>query len=252
MTPRVLVVLASLAAMSACAPPEAGTGSDEGSVDNALRQCASGSKTAGVDVSYYQGVIDWNAVADAKRGNKSFAFIRANDGSSHDSKFAINWQGAADAGMYRGAYTFFRASEDPIAQAQSLLASIGSTIGEQDLPPVLDLEVKDGMSSATVAARAAKWLAYVEHAVGRKPVVYTGAGFEGLIGNPAALGDYPLWIANWTASCPTMPSAWSDWTFWQNHVGSYGSVPGIPQRVDLDYFNGNAEALAAYAGPNGR
>ena len=243
-----LVAVLSIATLAACAPPQVGVGSDESSVNDALRQCASGAKTAGIDVSYYQGTINWPAVADPNRGDKSFAFIRANDGTFSDSKFTQNWQGAFDAGLYRGAYTFFRASEDPIAQAQLLLARIGGTIGEQDLPPVLDLEVKDGMSAATVASRAAKWLAYVEHALGRKPIVYTGAGFESLIGNPAAFGDYPLWTANWTTACPTVPSAWSDWTFWQNRVASYGSVSGIHQKVDLDYFNGNAAELAAYAG----
>lgn len=252
MSPRTLaLVLLSLAPLAACAPGQAGFGSDESSTADALRSCAPGAKGAGIDVSYYQGTINWNAVADTSRGNKAFAFIRANDGYTHDTKFASNWQGAADAGMYRGAYTFFRASDDPTQQAEALLNSIGWQLGEQDLPPVLDLEVKDGMSAATVAKRAEVWLEYVYGVLGRRPMVYTGAGFGDLIGNPGGLGDYPLWVANWTSSCPTMPDAWTSWKFWQNRVSSKSAVAGISQRVDLDYFSGDEAALAAYAGPNG-
>ncbi|MEO9195152.1 MAG: GH25 family lysozyme [Polyangia bacterium] len=206
---------------------------------------------AGVDVSYYQGTINWSAVADTNRGNKSFAFIRANDGYTHDTRFATNWQGAYDAGLYRGAYTFFRASDDPTQQAQVLLDSIGGQIGDQDLPPVLDLEVKDGMSAATVAKGAEAWLSYVYSALGRRPIVYTGPGFESLLGNPGGLAEYPLWVASWTTSCPSMPADWKSWEFWQNHVASGGTVSGIAGKVDLDFFNGDADALAAYAGPNG-
>ncbi|MEO6954678.1 MAG: GH25 family lysozyme [Polyangia bacterium] len=248
---RTLAVILSLTSLSACAPGQVGAGSDESSTADALRSCAHGAKVAGVDVSYFQGTINWGAVADTSRGNKSFAFIRANDGYTHDTKFAANWQGAYDAGLYRGAYTFFRASDDPTQQAEALLNSIGWELGDQDLPPVLDLEVKDGMSAATVAKRAEVWLSYVYGVLGRRPIVYTGAGFEDLIGNPGALGDYPLWVANWTSSCPQMPAAWSAWEFWQNRVASKGTVSGISASIDLDYFNGDADALAAYAGPHG-
>jgi len=246
---RAALLFAILIGAGCSAGQASGIGDD--SSQDALRQCASGAKVAGIDVSYYQGTIDWEAVADVNRGDKSFAFIRVADGMTHDPLFATNWNAAAAAGLYRGAYHFFRAGDDPEQQAQLLLDAIGWQIGPQDLPPVIDLEVKDGESSAVVAAGAAKFVEYIYGALGRKPLVYTGAGFEAAIGNPSTLGQYPLWVANWTTSCPSMPARWSEWRFWQNHVASSGTVPGVHHQVDLDYFNGSAADLAAYAGPNG-
>src|SRR5581483_5374006 len=71
----------------------------------------------GVDVSVYQGKIDWTKVASS--GIK-FAFIRAGDGMSKDSRFQDNWTGAKAAGITRGAYQFFRAKHDGAQQANQL------------------------------------------------------------------------------------------------------------------------------------
>ena len=71
----------------------------------------------GIDVSAYQGAIDWRAVA---RAGKKFAFIRVSDGAAYtDPRFASNWAGARAAGLTRGAYQFFRPTESPLAQADS-------------------------------------------------------------------------------------------------------------------------------------
>jgi lysozyme len=199
-------------------------------------------------VSYYQQTIDWPAV---RAGGKRFAFIRVSDGQDfQDPKWTQNWQGAEAAGIYRGAYQFFRAGDDAVAQADLLLDAIGS-IGPTDLPPVLDLEVSDGQRAATVTRKALIWLERVEAALGRKPIIYTGVGYTSAIGNPAALGEYPLWVANWTTRCPSMPPMWSEWKFWQNGIGRARSVAGIRTGIDLDYFNGSLAELAAYAGPHG-
>lgn len=248
---RTAALLVAVVLGTGCAPGEVAGGAGEDEAQDALRQCAGGVKTPGVDVSYYQQNINWDYVGATNRGNKSFAFIRAADGTHVDSKFTKNWAGAAEAGLYRGAYAFFRAGDDPVQQAEALLDAIDHQIGPQDLPPVVDIEVRDGMSSATVASRALTMLRYLENALGRKPLVYTGSGFQALIGNPSSLAAYPLWVANWTTACPSMPARWSNWRFWQNKVGSAGSVSGISTKIDLDYFNGSEAELAAYAGPNG-
>lgn len=246
-----IALLVSMMLAAGCAPGEVGAAAGESESADALRQCAGGALTPGVDVSYFQGTINWAEVADVSRGDQAFAFIRAGDGDTHDSEFAANWQGAADAGLYRGAYLFFRASDDPVHQAEVLLNAIDWKIGPQDLPPVIDLEVTDGMSAATVASRAAKFLEYIYSVLGRKPLVYTGSGFEAQIGDPSTLGQYPLWVANWTSGCPSMPHRWSSWRFWQHKVAPSNTVSGIHYKTDLDYFNGSAADLAAYAGPNG-
>ena len=245
-----LMLTASM--LGACQGGEAGV-VEEGSVDNELRVCASGSKVAGIDVSYDQGVINWTNVAAVNKGDKAFAFIRVGDGWFHDPKFVTNWAGAEAAGMYRGAYQYFRASQDPIAQAELLLNAIGRQLGPTDLPPVLDLETKDGVSTATVNAHVQKWLAHVKSVLGRAPMVYTNVGFSAEIGNPSALGASPLWVANWTTACPSIPSEFkSGWKFWQNATFTKTTVSGITGGIDLDYFNGSMSDLAAYAGPNGQ
>ena len=248
---RYCTLCISVTLLGGCTGGEVGVGDDSNAQSGELRQCAPGATVPGVDVSYYQGTIDWTAVADVNRGNKSFTFIRVSDGMFHDPKFGTYWSQAEAQGLYRGAYQFFRASDDPIAQAELLLDAIDRQIGPTDLPPVLDIETKDGRSSATVIARANQWLEHVQNALGRKPIIYTGVGFTDQIGNPSSFGAYPLWVANWTTACPLMPPAWHSWLFWQNKVTHSAQSIGLNGEVDLDMFNGDAAALAAYAGPTG-
>ena len=86
--------------------------------------CGSGPTVKGVDVSYYQGSIDWAA---AKADGVEYAFVRVSDGTTfEDPKFDQNWQGTRDAGILHGAYQFFRPNEDAIAQADLLLSYIGT------------------------------------------------------------------------------------------------------------------------------
>ena len=110
-------------ALSACGDRDLAAGSllvGEGSVQQAIHSvCPAGQTTYGIDVSYYQGNIDWAAVAGA---GVEFAIIRVSDGIGfHDPKFAQNWAGAKANGIIRGAYQFFRSDDDPIAQADLLI-----------------------------------------------------------------------------------------------------------------------------------
>src|SRR5689334_1580650 len=87
----------------------------------------------GIDVSHYQGVIDWNQVAEA---GTAFVFIKATEGTSYvDPQFQDNWSGAKAAGLLRGAYHFFQPGEDPQQQAEYFLSVVQTVPG--DLPPVL-------------------------------------------------------------------------------------------------------------------
>jgi hypothetical protein len=111
-----------------------------------------------------------------------------------------------------------------------------------DLPPVMDLEVTDGQSGATIVANALTWLQRVEARTGRRPLIYTGNNMSSSIGNN--LAGYPLWIPNWGVACPNLPAAWSDWVMWQDTAT--GVIPGISGDVDTDVFNGNRAALTAF------
>lgn len=236
-----LSVLVSTAA--ACS--SSGVAVDEcvGTASDALRTCASGPTLQGIDVSYYQGTVNWSQV---KASGRVFAFARASDGLDYpDSKFAQNWPAMKSAGIVRGVYQYFRPSQDPEAQANLMLEKLAAAGGLEagDLPPVLDLETDSGLAASTVVARALAWLTYVESKVGAKPIVYTAAFMSNVIGT--SFGSYPLWVANYGATCPLMPSGWTDWKFWQN--SATGKVPGVTGDVDTNYFNGQLSDLEAMA-----
>ena len=150
-------------------------------------------------------------------------------------------------GVVRGAYQYFRASVDPTAQASLVVSSLQKAGGLHagDLPVVMDLETADGQPEATIEANVHTWLAAVEAQTGRTPIIYTSSGTYPV--STPAFAAYPLWVANYGASCPSMPTGWSQWQFWQN--SSTGSVNGIGTgNVDLDEFNGTLADLTAFAG----
>lgn len=208
--------------------------------------CPDGEVTYGIDVSKWQGTIDWAAVAAA---GVEYAFIRVSDGSTViDEFFEVNWQQAKSNGIVVGAYQFFRPGQDPVAQADLLLSMMG-TLGPEDLPPVIDIEVTGGLSGAEVIASAQAWIDVVEADVGAAPLVYTAPGWwDSNVGLPA-LGTYPLWVASWGVTCPAVPTGWSDYIFHQ--FSATGTVSGISGDVDENYFNGSSVDLDAWTiGPS--
>jgi MYXO-CTERM domain-containing protein len=161
--------------------------------------------------------------------------------------FAQDWAGIKAHGMVRGAYHYFHADTDPMAQADHFLTTVG-TLEAGDLPAVLDLEETQGQSASTVAKKALAWMQAVEAKTGKKPILYTGPSFfSNTLGEPAGFGQYPLWIANYGVSCPNVPPSWSKATFWQ--YSATGPVPGIGNvDVDQDKFNGSLADLHAFIG----
>ena len=203
-----------------------------GSSESDLVKCGSSSSGGlqGVDVSEFQG--DFNF---AGRG-LSFGFARVSDGDTIiDPTFSEDWAHMKALGLKRGAYQFFRPSESVTAQAAIMVGRVGR-LGAGDLPSVADVEVTEGESDATIGAKVREWAGLVEAGTGRKPIIYTYSSF--FSSNPG-LGSYPLWIADYGPSCPSLPPGWSTWTFWQYSDGN-GSL-------DHDVFNGTRAELDALA-----
>lgn len=235
--------------------------------DPAPEAAAQGGEISGVDVASWQHPtgqpIDWNAV---RNGGHSFAFIKSTEGPSSPGGahytnpwFARDWVDAGAAGLYRGAYHFAQPREDvatAVADARHFIDVSGVMNGSADLPPVLDLEVNNGLPPDQVARWAKAWLDEVERLTGRVPIIYTGPFFWRDKVASSAFTRYPLWIASYTsASSPTsgpIPGGWATWTIWQ--YTSQGTVPGIPGPVDVNRFCCDAGTLAALAagGPVGR
>jgi lysozyme len=185
----------------------------------------------GIDVSKWQGVVNWKQVQQA---DMAFAFARATYGTSEvDSSFADNWQGMKEAGIIRGAYHFFLAAEDPARQAEFFISTVGS-LDAGDLPPVIDVESDSGVSSNLVAD-VQTWLDAVAKGLGRTPIIYTAPSYWNANMN-SDFGNYPLWVAEYGVAEPKAVNGWTSWTFWQ--YSSTGKVGGVSNSVDLDYFNG--------------
>ena len=194
-----------------------------------------------MDVSTYDGTIDWSAVAGS---GKAFAYTRVSFGTTLDPTFDANYAGIKSAGMARGAYQYFEPAQDPVAQAKLLLEKIALPLRDGDLPPTLDVETTGGQPASTIAANIQAWIATVRSSSGRAPVIYTGLAFWNNSVQAATFGAQPLWIAQLGVSCPTLPTGWTEWEFQQ--YSDSGSVSGISGQVDLDVFNGSQQDLDAF------
>ena len=194
----------------------------------------------GIDVSYYQDTVDWNAVA---ADGVTFALIRVSHSLQFfDPEFDTNWANARAAGVHSGVYQYFEPDEDPIAQADLLLDAMGPLM-PGDLPPVIDVESTAGMSGPQIGAAVQAWVDHVESELGVKPIIYTGPYFwQDNVGSDA-FGEYPLWIAHYGTNCPLTPTPWEVWNVHQ--FTDSGSVNGVPGNVDTNTFNGDLDDLLA-------
>jgi lysozyme len=231
------LLFSSAVLLAACAG-NSGDGESTGSTDDALTTVCGASTTGptqGYDVSTYQGAFDWSTHKVA------FGAARISDGlGSIDARFDGNWSGMKTNGVLRGAYQFFEPGEDEVAQANLVISKVGK-LGEGDLPVMLDVEVTGGQSPATIQTKAKHWLELVEAGTGKRPFVYSYASFlQTNLGS--GFGKYPLWIAGYGESCPSVPSGWTNWAFWQYSDGNGA--------LDHDVFNGSLATLKdTYAGP---
>ena len=199
----------------------------------------SSNQLSGIDVSKWQGTVDWKSV---RQSGIAFAFARATYGVSEvDSCFNENWQGMQEAGIVRGAYHFFLSADDPAQQAEFFIRTVGS-LSPGDLAPVIDVEA-DGGTDGDYVASVKVWLSTVEQGLGRRPIIYTAPSFwnENFTGG---FGSYPLWVAEYGVTSPKAVNGWANWTFWQ--YSSTGKVAGVNTSVDLDEFNGSSQELAAF------
>jgi lysozyme len=199
------------------------------------------SNVKGIDVSHYQEKVDWFKVLTS---DIKFAMAKTTDGISFiDPEFKANWSDMKAVNILRGATHYYRTNNDPVAQAKHFISVVGM-LDSTDLPPVLDIEAFDGVFGNEGLVRNVQiWLANVQGALKRKPIIYTNRSFwnQHMSGQ---FGDYPLWIAEYGVAEPKLPIGWSSWAFWQST--DKGTVSGIQPHVDLDFYNGTFEELLAF------
>lgn len=184
--------------------------------------------TRGIDVSHFQGQIDWPSVAGS---GVEFVFIKASEGiDDPDPELETNWQGAGDAGLLRGAYHFFEPADSGTEQASFFLSRIGERTLE--LGAVLDVEKSGELTPEELSTQIRAWLDAVQTATGRQPMIYTNADFWDDSVGSEAFSEYPLWIAEYEVEEPRLPMGWTSWAYWQD--ANNGSVPGISGDTDTD------------------
>jgi lysozyme len=236
-----------LAGLVVLVMPFIGCGSTPGSPGSELTGRTSeatsvcGSTTVqGVDVSHYDGTIDWSQV---KAAGITFGYAKATESTDfQDPTFQANWTGMQQAGIIRGAYHFFHPEVDAASQAQYVVSFVGA-LGPNDLPIVCDLEEENGVSDADTLADAITFLQDVTSMTGKTAILYVSPDF---LSSYAGLGGFPLWVANYSVSCPDVPSPWTTYTMWQSSAS--GTVSGIPDACDLDSFNGTVSQLMGLTG----
>lgn len=192
----------------------------------------------GIDISKHNGVVDF---AKVKASGVSFLYAKATEGRAYvDPTWSANRAGALAAGLYLGAYHFFRPAGPALAQAEDFIKTVRE-VGPTELPPALDIEVVDGVSSQALCGGAELWLREVERRLGVRPIIYTSPSFAKEHRLGAVLGGYDLWIAHWSAKTPEVPAGWNGWRFHQTN--NKGKVPGIAGDVDLNTFHGGIPDL---------
>ena len=195
----------------------------------------------GIDVSHYQGSINWGKLANDKNINfpLHFVFMKATEGGDlADETFEYNFEQAKKYGFVRGAYHYLTPKTDALKQADFFISSVKLYPG--DLPPVLDVEVKGRKSVEELQLSVKTWLQRVEQHYGVKPIIYTSYKFKERYLNDSIFNTYPYWIAHYYVDSVRYAGKWH---FWQHT--DVGTVPGVAERVDLNVFNGTLQELTS-------
>ncbi|RJE73306.1 hypothetical protein BGP78_03330 [Pseudoalteromonas sp. MSK9-3] len=183
-------------------------------------------KILGVDVSHQQGEIDWQQVAKA---GVSFAYLKATDGITYqDPAFLTYATSIARTTMLVGAYHFFEAEDDPIAQAENFIKHVKSV--NMSLTPMVDVEVTKGQTPQTIASRLQVFLQYINASLGCKPIIYSSRNFWSADIGPA-FNSYSFWLAEYNPEL-TLPKDIKNVVMWQ--YSDKGQIAGVSQAVDLD------------------
>jgi lysozyme len=206
----------------------------------------------GIDVSKFQGDIDWNAVAGS---GVKFAWIKATEGGDNaDARFQANWTGAKAVGVPHGAYHFVYWCRPPMEEMANFEQN--APVEDDALPPVLDVEATPTsktchrhLTQEGAIAEMKVMLDEMERHYGKRPIIYTTVDFYEAILSDGALSDYPIWVRS-TKYHPAVKYGSRAWAFWQYQ--SDGQTPGINGNVDRDVFYGTKDQWDAFLRTPGR
>ena len=191
----------------------------------------------GVDVSNYQGDINWQ---ELEAQDVSFAFIKATEGSGHtDESVRRNLDRAAGTGIKVSAYHFFSFDSAGKTQADNFIAAVGRD--EIDMPPVVDIEYygdkrQNKPSREEAESILVPLLNELESYYGVKPIIYTTLPVYFRYVR-SSFSEYPLWIRSVGFEPDLM-----NWKFWQySDKGTLTGYDGDEEHIDFNVYNGSVE-----------
>lgn len=198
----------------------------------------------GVDVSNYQGEIDWERLGEQ---GVQFAFIKATEGSGHvDESVRRNLETSLQTDIKRSCYHFFSFDSSGHTQAQNFISAADRD--EIDLPPVVDIEYygDKAFSKPTLKETEEVLLPLLEELeayYGTKPMIYTTMPVYIRYVKPICGSDYPLWIR-----CKQTKPDFVDWTFWQyDDHGELDGYYGDEKYIDFNVFCGDSDEFEDFA-----
>lgn len=186
----------------------------------------------GIDVSKHQGTIDWVKLKDYSK--IKFVYIKATEGSDFvDPKYKENIRNARKQGFKVGSYHFLSTKSSATTQFQNFIRTANRE--EQDLLPIIDIEVTGRWSSQQLRDSLKVFADLIEDYYGCKPLIYTSEKFfTKHLGR--AFADYPLFIAKYSNIQPNIGYRWILWQF--SDCGVFKSaVRGNAGEVDMSRFN---------------
>lgn len=175
----------------------------------ALSPSNSGPEYEGIDVSNWQGYIDYNLV---KSAGIDIVYIKSSQGQNiTDPYFKINYENAKENGLHIGFYHFVtaRTTEEAIKEAEYFSSVISGTTPDCKL--AMDFEQFGDLSKAEINSISRAFLTKVRELTGKELIIYSDAyNARNTFDSSLAL-EYPLWIAEYGVSAPTSNVNWSSW-----------------------------------------
>ena len=194
-------------------------------------QSRSSGNLSGIDISNWQGVVDF---AKVKQNGIQVVYMKATEGNYYtDSYLNSNYNGAKAQGLLVGFYHFFRPSTESNAKDQAVYFVNALKGKNPDCRLALDLEVSGGLSRSELTSLAEVFLEEVKRLTNKEVVVYTYSHFAKTNIN-SSLNIYPLWIAEYGVTTPQSNGIWDSWIGFQ--YSSSGSVAGVKGNCDLNVF----------------
>jgi len=186
----------------------------------------------GIDVSHYQGTIDWNKVTHYENNPIKFVYVKATEGSTiKDECYDRNLTLAKEKGLLVGSYHYFTSR----ATAEEQFENFKQTASKesQDLIPVVDIEECKHWTPDVFHKNLQVFLNEVEAHYGKKPVIYTMPSFYNLY-LIDRYKDYKIFIAQYGDGIPALKDG-TDWHIWQ--FTRKGKIDGIRGNVDVNAIN---------------